>query len=72
MAVSALRHLQEENERQMAWFIENHPDFQPLDIDQAWSESIGGTSPAGEPNLRLSPAMAATDGFFCAILVKIT
>jgi len=62
--------LQEENERQMSWFIENHPDFQPLDINQAWSESIGGTSPAGGSNLRLSPAMTATDGFFCAILVK--
>ena len=62
--------LQEENERQFAWFLENHTDFMPLAIDQVWAETVGGPPPPTGPCLRLSPASTGTDGFFCAVMEK--
>ena len=61
--------LQEENERQLAWFLENHVDFQALPIDEVWAETVGGPPPVG-PCLRLSPASTGTDGFFCAVMER--
>ncbi len=62
--------LQEENERQLAWFLENHADFQALAIDQVWAETVGGPPPPTGPALRLSPASTGTDGFFCAVMER--
>lgn len=62
--------LQEENERQLIWFLENHADFQPLSIDQVWRETVGGPPPPTGPALRLSPASTGTDGFFCTVLER--
>jgi len=62
--------LQEENEQQLAWFLENMPDFAPLPIDQVWSETVGGPPPPAGPGLRLSPASTGTDGFFCSVLER--
>jgi 16S rRNA (cytosine967-C5)-methyltransferase len=62
--------LQEENERQLAWFLENHTDFQALAIDQVWAETVGGPPPPTGPCLRLSPASTGTDGFFCAVMER--
>ncbi len=62
--------LQEENEQQWAWFLENHTDFSPVSVDQIWSETVGGPPPPAGPCLRLSPASTGTDGFFCAVLER--
>ncbi|NQV82283.1 MAG: RsmB/NOP family class I SAM-dependent RNA methyltransferase [Rhodospirillales bacterium] len=62
--------LQEENERQLAWFLERHADFQALPIDAVWAETVGGPPPPSGPCLRLSPASTGTDGFFCAVMEK--
>jgi 16S rRNA (cytosine967-C5)-methyltransferase len=62
--------LQEENERQLAWFLEGHADFQAMPIDRIWAETVGGPPPAPGPCLRLSPASTGTDGFFCAVMEK--
>ncbi|MDC0149030.1 RsmB/NOP family class I SAM-dependent RNA methyltransferase [Rhodospirillales bacterium] len=62
--------LQEENEQQLAWFVEKKPEFQPIPIDEVWSETVGGPPPPSGPCLRLSPASAGTDGFFCAVLER--
>ena len=62
--------LQEENERQLAWFLENHADFQALPIDGVWAETVGGPPPPAGPALRLSPASTGTDGFFCAVMER--
>jgi len=62
--------LQEENEQQLFWFLENHSDFQPMSIDQVWRETVGGPPPPTGPSLRLSPASTGTDGFFCAVFER--
>ena len=62
--------LQEENEQQLIWFLENHADFKPLSIDQVWRETVGGPPPPTGPSLRLSPASTGTDGFFCAVFER--
>jgi len=63
--------LQEENELQLAWFMENHPGFQPLPMPEVWAETVGGPPPPAGPSLRLSPASTGTDGFFCAVLERV-
>lgn len=62
--------LQEENERQLAWFLNNYEEFQALAIDKVWADSVGGPPPPEGPCLRLSPASTGTDGFFCAVLQR--
>ena len=62
--------LQEENEQQLAWFVEHDPRFQPLPIEDVWAETVGGPPPPAGPCLRLSPASTGTDGFFCAVLER--
>lgn len=62
--------LPEENERQVAWFLGERPEFRPLCMDGVWAETIGGPPPPG-PGLRLSPASTGTDGFFCAVLERL-
>lgn len=62
--------LQEENEQQLFRFLETHNDFSPMQIDQVWSETVGGPPPPVGPCLRLSPASTGTDGFFCTVLER--
>lgn len=54
--------LREENENQVYSFIERHPEFETVPLDQ----SLG----LGTPFLRLSPMRHKTDGFFAAVLQK--
>ena len=63
--------LQEENEQQLAWFLENVSGFEPLAVDKVWAETVGGPSPQSGPCLRLSPVSTGTDGFFCAVLERV-
>jgi 16S rRNA (cytosine967-C5)-methyltransferase len=62
--------LQEENEQQLAWFMEHDPRFQPLSIEDVWAKTVGGPPPPSGPSLRLSPASTGTDGFFCTVLER--
>lgn len=62
--------LQEENEQQLAWFVEKDTRFQPLPIEEVWAKTVGGPPPPAGPSLRLSPASTGTDGFFCAVLER--
>ena len=63
--------LREENEDQVAWFLENIPGFQVLPLADVWSETIGGHAPVEGEFMRLSPASTGTDGFFCAVLGRL-
>ncbi len=63
--------LQEENEQQLAWFLDHHRGrFAPLAVESVWAETIGGPAPGSGPGIRFSPASTGTDGFFCGILER--
>lgn len=62
--------LPEENEKQVAAFVETHPDFTVLPAGDVWNEEGFGTPPSEGPYLRLTPARHDTDGFFAAILLR--
>jgi len=63
--------LQDENEKQMTWFLGRNDDFELLPINRVWAETVGGPPPIEGLYLRLSPASTGTDGFFCAILRRL-
>ncbi|MEQ8506773.1 MAG: RsmB/NOP family class I SAM-dependent RNA methyltransferase [Rhodospirillales bacterium] len=63
--------LREENEQQIAWFLQNIPGFRVLPLAEAWAETVGGPPPGEGDFLRLSPASTGTDGFFCAVLERL-
>ena len=52
----------EENENQIEKFLERHPDFEVLPLDEAQG--------IGSPYMRLTPHRHNTDGFFAAILKR--
>ncbi|MBM3546113.1 MAG: RsmB/NOP family class I SAM-dependent RNA methyltransferase [Alphaproteobacteria bacterium] len=62
--------LKEENEDQVAGFLERNPGFVQMPVADLWRETVGGDAPTSDPALRLSPAAHGTDGFFVAVLEK--
>ncbi len=54
--------LPEENEQQIEAFLERHPDFELLPLDEAKG--------LGTPYMRLTPHRHNTDGFFAAVMVR--
>ena len=62
--------LPEENENQIAAFLETHPDFTVKPVAEVWAEENAGPVPAEGPYLRLSPGKHDTDGFFAAVLER--
>ena len=62
--------LPEENEAQVAAFLDLHNEFQIVPIARIWSETLGGTPPIPDQFLRLTPAAHGTDGFFAAVLER--
>src|SRR5215472_1682086 len=67
--------LMEEDEDQVAKFLETHADFRLLPIRDIWADAVGGDCPVLNKDgradtLRLSPARHGTDGFFVAVMEK--
>jgi 16S rRNA (cytosine967-C5)-methyltransferase len=62
--------LMEEDEDQIAKFLETHADFALMRIRDIWGDTIGGDCPARGDTLRLSPARHGTDGFFVAVMER--
>lgn len=62
--------LPEENETQVASFLEHNRDFRALPVAGVWEETLGGQAPTGNQFLRLTPARHGTDGFFVAVLER--
>jgi 16S rRNA (cytosine967-C5)-methyltransferase len=62
--------LMEEDEDQIAKFLETHDDFFLVPIRDIWTDVIGGDCPARGDTLRLSPARNSTDGFFVAVMER--
>ena len=57
-----------ENEQAIGAFLERHPGYRVVPVDQVWASVLPGRCPVDGPYLRLSPARHGTDGFFAAIL----
>jgi 16S rRNA (cytosine967-C5)-methyltransferase len=65
--------LPSENERQIAAFLEKHPEFSVVPVSDLWRDVIATEVPPqidASPYLRLSPLQHGTDGFFAAALVR--
>lgn len=60
--------LVEENEDQVAAFLQRHRGFTVLPVNEVWARTVGGACPVPGPYLSLSPGRHGTDGFFAAIL----
>ena len=63
--------LPQENERVIERFLQAHPEFEALPVEEVWAHSVGTPFPddARSGNaLRLTPARHGTDGFFAAVL----
>ena len=62
-----------ENEKQIASFLERHPNFEVVPVEALWRDVLPSEPPAdagNTPYLRLSPLKHGTDGFFAAALVR--
>jgi 16S rRNA (cytosine967-C5)-methyltransferase len=57
-----------ENEAQVDGFLETHPEFRLLPLEQAWGQP--GPAPCHGPYLSLTPLRHGTDGFFGAVLER--
>jgi len=57
-----------ENEDQIAFFLQRHPDFSVLPLPEAWP--LPSPPPCEGPFLSLTPRRHDTDGFFGAVLAR--
>jgi 16S rRNA (cytosine967-C5)-methyltransferase len=66
--------LPDENEAQITWFLEKHPDFKVIAMPEIWQAVLGTPCPdnaiSNGTYLSLTPARHDTDGFFAAVLEK--
>jgi 16S rRNA (cytosine967-C5)-methyltransferase len=61
--------LPEEDEMQMAAFLERHPDFEVMPLPELWAGLRPDLPAPGDgPYMALSPGRHGTDGFFAAVL----
>lgn len=63
--------LNDENEKQVASFLDGHGDFRVVPMPEVWRETVGTTPPGDGPYMSLTPARHGTDGFFAAVLERI-
>ncbi len=59
----------EENEEQIALFLENHPEYKVLSMPDIWPKDVT-PCPVETDYLRLTPKDHQTDGFFTAVLLR--
>ncbi|MEM8664565.1 MAG: RsmB/NOP family class I SAM-dependent RNA methyltransferase [Pseudomonadota bacterium] len=68
--------LPEENEAQVDEFLARAPEFAPVSAGEAWEElfGVGGPKPwsADGMSLTMTPFSTGTDGFFLAVLERMT
>jgi 16S rRNA (cytosine967-C5)-methyltransferase len=64
--------LPQEDEDQIAGFLDTHADFTVLPVADVWAEAVGQSgAPPNEGNfLVTTPAQHGTDGFFAAVLQR--
>ena len=64
--------LPEENSGRVAPFLDRHADYRVLPVGEVWQEVLGNACPATGDFLTLTPARHGTDGFFVAILERLS
>jgi 16S rRNA (cytosine967-C5)-methyltransferase len=65
--------LPDENEAQVSRFLADHPPFARRDVAEIWPFGKAAAAALGPgPYLNLTPARHATDGFFGAVLERVT
>ncbi len=68
--------LPEENSGQIAWFLGNNPEFEPVATAEIWRATLPSEPPLSADqrtdSLLLTPHSHGTDGFFVAALVRKT
>ena len=63
--------LPEENEERMEKFLEQHPDFETVDMQKLWERKLEQPYPFSESRwLKCSPLTTGTDGFFVCVLQR--
>lgn len=62
----------QENENQVTAFLRRSKAFQVIPIGSVWQECLGGICPSPGKYLELTPARTQTDGFFCAVLKRMS
>ncbi len=68
--------LQRENQDQVDWFLRTNPDFRAISALEVWKRTLPGkpeplhVSKTG--SLTLTPASTSTDGFFIALVERVT
>ena len=64
--------LTEENAGRVETFLATHPQFKALPIQDVWKDVLTAPCPTSDPFLTLSPHRNATDGFFVAVLERVS
>jgi 16S rRNA (cytosine967-C5)-methyltransferase len=64
--------LPDENAAQIERFLRDNPEFRLVPLTELWPATIGGAPPRDEPYLSLSPARDDTDGFFTAVVERVS
>ncbi len=62
--------LDEENNRQVAWFLSKYPEFQSVSVTDVWKETLGTLCPFSTVTAQFMPNIHKTDGFFISIFEK--
>ncbi len=63
----------EENENQVETFLKAHDNFKMIPMNDVWNEcELRGDCPVSTDMLRLSPHKNKTDGFFAAVLERVS
>ena len=63
--------LVQENEDQIAGFLERTPGFELMSAADIWRETVGDHAPDDEDMILLTPFRHGTDGFFVAIMSRL-
>ncbi|MCE3230938.1 MAG: putative tRNA and rRNA cytosine-C5-methylase (Sun)/eukaryotic nucleolar [Alphaproteobacteria bacterium] len=62
----------EENAAQVHTFLESHPDFRLVPIEDVWLSVLGTPCPVKGNMLQLTPHAHAVDGFFIAVMERLS
>ena len=65
----------EENEEQIAFFLDNNPNYELISCQEVWEEMFGDNAPkpwsSDGYSITLTPASTQTDGFFFAVMERM-